>query len=144
MAMSWPDRLEWLEIAMALLRAQVRVRVVPFRRLASGFDSSDPGSVAPPMPSSAERERVSLRMRHRVARMAALLPVRVACLGQSLAAADLLRRRGCDVRMYLGTTVPTAGFAAHAWLCSEGVVVTGEREAAAFTAVASFFGRGRG
>lgn len=141
--MTAADRREWMEIAIALLWGQLQLRIRPFRRVVADFEPAEPGDAAPPVRTAAERAQTTARVRHRVAHLVPRLPLTVACLGQALAAAAVLRRRGCDVRMYLGTTAPTDGFAAHAWLCSEGVVVTGAREAEAFTAVASFLGRAR-
>ena len=138
--MSAAERGERVEICVALLRAHWQVHRTSFRALMSDFDAGECGGASPPALEEA-KVRTVLRVRFLVARTLPWLPVRVMCLAQSIAAARLLRRRGCDVRVYLGLTAPAEAFTAHAWLRCGPIVVTGEREAASFTPVASFLGR---
>lgn len=68
-------------------------------------------------------------------------PWRSTCLVQASAAMTLLGRRKLDCTLYLGTAKNAAGqLAAHAWVRSGPLYVTGEREMEAFTVV-GIFGR---
>ncbi|MGZ0040103.1 lasso peptide biosynthesis B2 protein [Paenibacillus ottowii] len=68
-------------------------------------------------------------------------PWRSNCLVQAAAAMTLLGRRKLDCTLYLGTAKNAAGrLAAHAWVRSGPIYVTGEREMEAFTVV-GIFGR---
>jgi hypothetical protein len=76
--------------------------------------------VAAPM-TAAECER-ALRRALRV------LPS-ASCLAQAIAAACLLRRAGRDSTLTIGVRFDSAhGFQAHAWLESDGIIVTGRNE----------------
>ncbi|QDY85923.1 lasso peptide biosynthesis B2 protein [Paenibacillus polymyxa] len=68
-------------------------------------------------------------------------PWRSSCLVQAAAAMTLLGRRKLDCTLYLGTAKNAAGrLAAHAWVRSGPIYVTGEREMKEFTVV-GIFGR---
>lgn len=64
----------------------------------------------------------------RVSSRAARVVPRTTCLSRATAAALMLRRRGIRAQLRVSAeTPPTAGFSAHAWLESEGVLVVGPR-----------------
>ena len=66
-----------------------------------------------------------------VTRASTLVPF-ATCLTQALAGGFLIRRAGRNAVIHFGVARDVAGFKAHAWLESEGGIVIGGREAAAY------------
>ncbi|MFK4437019.1 hypothetical protein ABIA61_002365 [Paenibacillus sp. RC21] len=86
------------------------------------------------------RQKQAVRhISHAVELASRYTPWRSSCLVQAAAAMTLLSRRKLDCTLYLGTAKNAAGrLAAHAWVRSGPIYVTGEREMGAFTVVGTF------
>ncbi|MEC0233146.1 lasso peptide biosynthesis B2 protein [Paenibacillus kribbensis] len=88
-----------------------------------------------------QQEKSIRHISHAVELASRYTPWRSSCLVQASAAMTLLGRRKLDCTLYLGTAKNAAGrLAAHAWVRSGPIYVTGEREMGAFTVV-GLFGR---
>ncbi len=70
-----------------------------------------------------------------VTRAARLVPM-ATCLTQALAGGFLIRRAGRNAIIHFGVARGDAGFKAHAWLESDGGILIGGREAAAYLPLA--------
>jgi hypothetical protein len=115
------DRRQALRALGWLTLAQTAVRVFPYSTIRRAIDRIAPGQVvaAPMTPAECER---ALRRALRV------LPS-ASCLAQAIAAACLLRRAGRDSTLTIGVRFDSAHrFQAHAWLESDGIIVTGRNE----------------
>ena len=66
-----------------------------------------------------------------VTRASRLVPF-ATCLTQALAGGFLIRRAGSNAVIHFGVAKGEAGFKAHAWLESDGDILIGGREAAAY------------
>lgn len=66
-----------------------------------------------------------------VTRASKLVPF-ATCLTQALAGGFLIRRAGNNAIIHFGVAKGEAGFKAHAWLESDGGILIGGREAAAY------------
>ena len=116
--------LEATAAALALVLADLAVRVLPFRMVARRIES--PLRV-PPRHGSAARVRWAVDAAQR------RLPWTVPCLATAVAANRLLARRGTASELWLGVRSSDARpIDAHAWLVADGTVVTGRSGAAAF------------
>lgn len=142
------ERLALLEAAGWLLIAWVAVRCVPFRRIAPFL-----GKVAAVDKEDADdrieysRQDERLQVGLAIARASHHLPWECTCLMQAIAGRAMLKRRGRPTALYLGVAKVGAGsaeateyLAAHAWLSSGGMIVTGRSEAERFTPLACFRG----
>ena len=90
----------------------------------------------------ADVEAMSRRIGLAIARASRYTPWSSVCLPQALAAKAMLRRRGVATTIYLGLSKTSdRAMAAHAWTRCGSVIVTGAREAALHTRVASFADR---
>lgn len=76
-------------------------------------------------PSAVADEGAARAVRRAVDRAARTVPGSV-CLSQALTAEFLLRRAGCEVRVSIGVAPDGGPLAAHAWVESAGVLVTGD------------------
>jgi hypothetical protein len=115
------ERREALRALGWLTLARAAVRVWPYSTIRRGIDRVAPRRIpaAPMTPADCER---ALRRAVRV------LPD-ASCLARAIAAACLLRREGCDSTLTIGVRFDSAHrFHAHAWLESEGFIVTGGYE----------------
>ncbi len=149
MQVSNAERLTLLEAAGWLLIAWGAVRYVPFRCIAPFLGEA----------AAADRERTDDRIEYgwqderlqvglAIARASHHLPWECTCLMQAIAGRAMLKRRGRPTALYLGVAkvgaglrpTPTEELAAHAWLSSGGMIVTGRCEAERFTPLACFWG----
>lgn len=96
--------------------------VVPYRWVERWCMKPPAATVGPVRPADIARA---------VTRAATLVPA-ATCLTQALAGGYLIRRSGRDAVIHFGVARETAGFKAHAWLESDGVVLIGGREADAY------------
>jgi Transglutaminase-like superfamily len=115
------DRRQALRALGWLVLARAAIRVWPYWTIRRVMDRIAPGRLvaAPIAPAECER---ALRRALRV------LP-RSSCLAQAIAAACLLRRDGRDSTLSIGVRFdPAHHLDAHAWLESDGIIVTGRRE----------------
>lgn len=125
------------EAAVQLAAAAALLACLPFRRVAPRFGTASSES---PRHLDAYASAWVDRVTRAVDAGWYWLPFATSCLTQAYAAKTLLRRRGIDSTLYLGVD-PRSGepLAAHAWLRSGSVVVTGGgREH--YATVASFAG----
>jgi len=118
-----------LEATFALLRARVRLLIMPFREVAREI-----GTLASPHDLSCSRpteigsaDVVMIRnVGWAVRTMASFVPFKAVCLQQAMAAHAMLQRRGIASVMHFGAM--PGGFErleAHAWLDAAGIKVTG-------------------
>lgn len=77
--------------------------------------------------SAVADERAARAVRRAVDRAARTVPGS-ACLSQALTAEFLLRRAGCEARVSIGVAPDGGPLAAHAWVESAGVLVTGDAQ----------------
>ncbi|MGA2383794.1 MAG: lasso peptide biosynthesis B2 protein [Gemmatimonadales bacterium] len=121
LALGAADRRLLVETALAILRARLELRLVPFAVLRQRMDEARPSRRAAPQ----DLDRVAWA----VAAVARRLPG-MTCLVQSLAALALLRRRGYRPELHIGVRGRGSGAAvpldAHAWVECDGRVVAGE------------------
>lgn len=134
--LSWPDRWLLLEAGFCLGLARLSVLMVPFRWLTRamrqqlGETSIDDDSVM-----RWQRERLAWALRS----ISWHTPWSSNCLAQGLAGKYMLRRRRLASTLYLGVAKDEqANFAAHAWLRSGTVVLTGGTHPERFTVIAAF------
>lgn len=116
-------RLRTLEALALLCLGAVAIRLLPVRWLL-------------PRDGAATRERTTsetaLAVRAAIRSAVMRLPVKPACLVQSVAAAAMLRRRRLAYRFHIGARMKDT-FEAHAWVESGGVVVAGDGELQSFS-----------
>jgi hypothetical protein len=87
-------------------------------------------------PAMASPDLASRRVAWAIAAAARRAPWRSECLEQAIAAKAMLRRRGIASTLYLGMARDPV--AAHAWLRVGDLNVTGGRDVARYSVVASF------
>ena len=120
------------EAALALVIAQVAVRLVPFRWLAPCVTDA---CLEPSDTIVAERRAaVAGRL---IVSMAERLPWQSTCLVRSLAARMVLARMGIPSVLCLGVTTQDGALRAHAWLLAGGGIVCGGREASGYRPIAA-------
>lgn len=116
-SLCWHERLLFIGAWIVLLSSKLVWRMVPLRwvwKLAGSSRSLHP-------PPSGEVER----MRQAIDRASARVPG-TTCLTRAFAAAILLRCAGRPHRLLIGVRkTDEGGFSAHAWVLSEGEIVTG-------------------
>ena len=119
-------RLLWQAVA-ALCVAALKVRFLPFPRIAAGL-----GTMQPPRPDVAEvsarpEEAARARdIRWAIAAAARRLPFECACLTRALAAHSIALGEGLAPTLHMGAEPGQRGTAeTHAWLTAAGVGVTG-------------------
>jgi hypothetical protein len=127
-----------VEAVGALLAAQLRVRCLPFRRVAArlGASGAETGHELTPAQQLLSRE-----VEWAIAAASRRLRPRPTCLMEAVAAQALLRRRGVASTVYLGVAPARADgrqINAHAWLRCGERIVTGKTEAGRFRALACF------
>jgi hypothetical protein len=118
LALSGRERLLSIEAWIVLFSAPFVWRAIPLRwmwKLVGEFKASTatPASVQEIATMSQAIDRASARVPY------------ATCLTRSLAAAVLLRLAGHPYRLIVGVHKGAGGFSAHAWVVSEGQVVTG-------------------
>ena len=136
------DGRDWLllaEAGVAVLAAQAALALVPFRRVADGAGRlvERPGDAAADPGQRAAAEKIGWAVRA----VARRTPWATKCLAQALAAKWLLNRRRLPGTLYLGVRgTQTAGksLAAHAWVRSGGMTLTGESGAESFRVIGMF------
>ena len=105
-----------------LIAVRVLLWVAPYRWIEARVMTppSAPAAIVPPA-------EIALA----VTRASKLVPF-ATCLTQALAGAFLIRRAGSHAIIHFGVARGEAGFKAHAWLESEGGILIGGNEAAAY------------
>jgi hypothetical protein len=111
-----------------LLLARLAVRGLPYARVRRAIARIRPRPSTNPM--------TSLECARAIQRAASILPA-TRCLARGLAAEGLLRRDGRSPTLTLGVGFDESRvLQAHAWLESDGVIVTGREEAARYAPLA--------
>jgi hypothetical protein len=112
------DRLLIAEAAILLALARICVLTVPFRVLARWLSRAPDAAAPDPM--------LALRVGQAVAVAARNVPWNAVCLPQAMVAKAMLARRGRGSAFHLSATIEDDGkLSAHAWLESDGHIVTG-------------------
>ena len=117
------DRILLAEATGFIIGARLGIRLLSIQRLRSLLA----GPAAQNL-TSVSAEETSGRVAWAVSAVASRLPGRTSCLIEALAVEAMLRRRGHECELRLGVppaSAANAGFAAHAWIESEGQVVIG-------------------
>lgn len=136
--LSWSDRVLLAEAMVCLGIARLALMVVPFRRIAPYLGRQQ---CETPLAEASGQPASLCRIARAVSRVSPHTPWHNACLVQAIAAKMMLRRRGIPSTLYLGVMKHAAtGFAAHAWLRSGGVVLTGALGRERFTVISTFAG----
>ena len=105
-----------------LIAVRVLLWVAPYRWIEAHLMT--PPSATAPSVSPADIARA-------VTRASKLVP-QATCLTQALAGGFLIRRAGSNAIIHFGVARGDAGFKAHAWLESDGGILIGGSEAAAY------------
>ena len=129
-----------VEALAALAAVRVALALLPFARVmtllglqARASEAATPANATPEGQTLADAIGRAIRRSSRIA------PFRAVCLQEALAAAMMLRRRGCPTEVHFGVSRDDAGLiTAHAWSVFRGVVVTGEEARAEQTPIAIF------
>ena len=120
----------WICIAVA----RCMLVFMPFRKIApllgKSVDEADTFKIRPS--SRPERIRAAIR------RAAACSPWRAKCFEQALAGKIMLTYRHMSGIVFFGINKVGDDLQAHAWLESEGVIITGGKEADQFIVIARF------
>jgi hypothetical protein len=116
-----------LRAGVALCVAALKVRLVPFPRIAAALGPMQaprsPQSDAPTSPDEMARAQA---IRWAIGAAARRLPFECACLTRALAAHALARKHGLAPTLHMGAETGQRGAAeTHAWLTAAGVGVTG-------------------
>ncbi|WP_186774564.1 lasso peptide biosynthesis B2 protein [Chitinophaga pinensis] len=113
--------------------ARVMLVFMPFRKIAPLLgekiytdSTSFPSSIRPQ------------RIRAAISRAASCAPWRTKCFEQALAGKLMLRYRRMSGVIFFGVNKSGAQLNAHAWLESEGVIITGAKGIEQFTVIARF------
>ncbi len=118
-----------------LILAQVCLSILSFRRVYSileGASRNRPSS----LDLGQRYDQTVDEVRLGLSRASRFLPWMPRCLTQALAGWAMLSTRGIRSNLRIGVKVP--GFEAHAWLCADGLPVSGVPLAEGFTVVAEF------
>jgi hypothetical protein len=126
-ALSDDKRKMLLGSAWRISWARLQIRIVPFQRIAESLEMPANGRHA--VLAGASRDHASA-VKWSTAILAARLPWCRNCLAQAVAAKRYLNRCGAASTLYLGVTTEAAAadLEAHAWLESDGQILTGESD----------------
>lgn len=121
-----PAREQWFALRALGTMAAIRLALwlLPFGKLRALVDRV---ATAAPAPQALPDPVVAGAVRRAVNRAARTIPGSV-CLAQALTAELLLRRDGQPARVSIGVALDGKPLAAHAWVESAGVLVTGDSE----------------
>lgn len=129
-----------LETVVLLAFARMAVLLLPFRWVARALGRQ---ATEPPPHEDSERTLQARRISIMVYRASDNVPWTSKCLDQALAAKVMLARRGLATTVYIGVKNDEQGqLAAHAWLRSGTVYVTGGRNRGGFTTISTFSDEG--
>jgi hypothetical protein len=128
------DRAALLEALAVCTAASIVLKVMPFSRVAPRLGrhmaetpAYQPGATSGHVP----------RVGWAVGAAARALPWKPLCFPQAITAKWMLKRRGIQSTLYLGTD-PKSNYDAHAWVRAGGVIVTGGPHQGRFAIVSSF------
>jgi hypothetical protein len=136
-----PSSEKFLLLAAWLLLgcAAIALRIVPFRKLAPLLGKPI-GAVGFIPLIQTDKTETANRIRRAIIRSARIAPLRSDCLPQAFAAAIMCRWLSVPASIHLGVKREgdKRSLAAHAWVCSGPVAVTGGRSFGQYTPVACF------
>ena len=129
--------LAWLLLGLAA----AGLRLLPFRRLAPLLGKQLGAVACVPLATLPQEARARF-VKRAIRRAARIMPLRSDCLPQALAGAVFCRLAGAPTTAHLGIKLgDERPMAAHAWLCSGRVAVTGGVSFDEFTALSCFAAR---
>jgi len=134
------------EAAMQLLLARVRLKMIPFPKLARRWGAfvppTDPRAGSGLAAAADAHSAVARKVGDAVRRAARNVPFGAVCLPQAMAAYQMLERRSIPSVMHFGAARgQDKPIDAHAWLDAAGVKVTGYPVANGFAEMGCFVGR---
>jgi hypothetical protein len=133
--LSGEDRRLVLEAAVWLCLARAAVMTLPFRRIASILGRPKGGLVTEDETSALQAHRVAWAVR----RTSCYTPWLSNCLAKAIAGRCMLRRRRIASTLYFGMIKGSDGeLAAHAWLQSGGITLSGGSNLERYAIVAKF------
>lgn len=136
LSLSWTERTLLLEAVLWLGLARAAVLTFPFRWIMQGLGQS--ANVAHTA-NSAPLQPVVPQVTWAIRVVSRRTPWQSNCLAQALAGLIMLRRRGIVSTLYLGVLKDKQSqLAAHAWLRSSEMTVTGGNQLDQYTVVAWF------
>lgn len=139
--LSWPDKAGLLVACTLLAMAAMALRLVHFRHLAPLLGHPTGPDARLPL-ANLHQEKRALFVKRAIWRAATIMPVRCDCLPQALTGAVYCRLLGVPATTHLGVKLGTdRSIAAHAWLCSGRIAVTGGYSFDEFVAVSCFTSR---
>jgi hypothetical protein len=113
--------------------ARAMLLFMPFRKIAPMLGESIYTDTAS-LPSSLRPQRI----RAAITRAASCAPWRTKCFEQALAGKLMLRYRRMSGVIFFGVNKTGTALKAHAWLESEGVIITGAKGIEQYTVIARF------
>ena len=126
-----------VETLVLLALARTAVLLLPFRWVARALGREE--AAASPLRNTPASTRQVRRIGWMVEKVSNNVPWTSKCLDQALAAKIMLARRGYATTVRFGVKKSEHGeLAAHAWLTSAGVCVTGGRTRRQFTIINTF------
>ena len=117
----------FVQLLLAMIAAEMLVRILPFRRYAPLLRRMR-GQTPTPPPLAARLRRLTLKA-------GGWLPWKVKCLVRCIAIRAVLGARGYTSDLSLGLDIDAPNLAAHAWLQAGGIVVSGAEEMRKFREV---------
>jgi hypothetical protein len=129
------DRILLLQVTVALAKASVAIRLLPFRTVVGSAETV----AASHEPDAASSAQEIGRTTWAVNALGRRLPWKIVCFQKGLALHRLLRKRGINTRLHYGVAQDGAGpLKAHVWVTHDGVAVIGGEEAEGYTCLATF------
>jgi hypothetical protein len=137
------ERRALYEAALCLVCARLLL-LVPFRRIAPFLGRAEPVDAARPVAAlSEEQRREAVAVRRALLRISRHLPWHSSCLVCAIAGRMMLRRRSMPSLLQLGARIDSpVALAAHAWLRSGDVDVTGADVASQYSPIVAFDAQG--
>lgn len=128
---------KWLLIEAAVALAKGRVMVwLPFAKIAPALGVYMKETACATSPEEARKVR---QVKRAIALMHRHTPWQTHCLARAFAGMSMLKRRGIECTLYLGTGKDEKGkLIAHAWLRSGEIYISGDDVMDQFTVVATY------
>jgi hypothetical protein len=126
--LSWPERRLLLQAAVALPAVAALIRVKGLRRCQALLARLTPAANGPGPKADGSAESHARTVVRVVAAAAAHGPYRANCLQQSVTLWWLLRRRGLESELRIGTRKEGGRFDAHAWVEFQGLTLNESRD----------------
>jgi hypothetical protein len=133
-SVSFQDFLLFVEAARHALAARVRLKFVPFKKLATSLGEHMKETPREPYPDQALLDRVALATR----RSGRYVTVGSRCFVEAITAKKMLEKRGAPSVIYLGVRKEDDKLHAHAWLRCGDRIVVGDGGLERFAVVSTF------